>query len=78
MLTAMTTMCEESNEGLTTVIDAVLPRIGERVIVQCEGFRCVGVCDADGRWLDAYNDQPLPDILWFKPLGQRGKGLGTP
>jgi hypothetical protein len=65
----MTTMLARLNEEVTTTIDAVLPPVGERVIVQCDGFRCVGICDVNGRWLDTYNNQPLPDVLWFKPLG---------
>ena len=67
----MTTMLAPLNDEATTTIDAVLPPVGQRVIVQCEGFRCVGVCNAVGRWLDTYDNQPLPDVLWFKPLGFR-------
>jgi len=54
-------------------LDAVLPPVGERVIVQCDGFRCVGICNESGRWLDAYDNHPLPEILWFKPFGTRKK-----
>jgi hypothetical protein len=67
----MTNMLARLNNELMANIDAVLPPVGERVIVQSDGFRCVGICDANGRWLDAYNNQALPDVLWFKPLGSR-------
>jgi hypothetical protein len=52
----------------TTATDEVLPPIGQHVIVQCDGFRCLGLCEPDGTWVDAYNYQALPDVLWFKPL----------
>jgi hypothetical protein len=65
----MTTMLARLNDEATTTIDEVLPPVGQRVIVQCEGFRCVGVCDVNGRWLDTYNNQRLSDVLGFKPLG---------
>jgi hypothetical protein len=64
----MTTMLAQLKDGVATTTDEVLPRVGERVIVQCEGFRCLGVCDHNGRWVDAYNDRELPDVLWFEPL----------
>ena len=65
----MTTMLAELNDEIMTAVDAVLPPVGQRVIVQCEGFRCVGVCDVNGRWLDTYNNQPLLDVLGFELLG---------
>jgi len=67
----MTTMLARSSDARATSVDEVLPPVGERVIVQCEGFRCVGVCDVNGNWLDTYNHQPLPEVLWFKSLGSR-------
>jgi len=67
----MTTMLARLDDEMTTVIDAVLPPVGERVIVQCDGFRCVGICDESGHWLDAFDNQPLSDVFWFKPLGSR-------
>jgi hypothetical protein len=70
-LLLMTTMLARLNEEVTTTIDTVLPPVGERVIVQCDGFRCVGICDVNGRWLDTYNNQPLPDVIGFRPLGSR-------
>jgi hypothetical protein len=70
-LTAMTTMLARLNDEETTIIDVVLPPVGERVIVQCEGFRCVGTCDIIGRWRDAFNNRLLSDVLWFKSIGSR-------
>ena len=69
----MTTMLARLNDEIMTAVDAVLPPVGQRVIVQCEGFRCVGVCDVNGRWLDTYNNQPLSDVLGFELLGS-GRG----
>jgi len=65
-----TTLARLDDESVTTT-NTVLPPVGERVIVQCEGFRCVGICDITGQWLDAFNNQPLSDVLWFKPFGSR-------
>ena len=67
----MTTMLAQSNDEMMLAIDAVLPPVGQRVIVQCEVFRCVGICDVNGRWLDAYNNQALTDVIGYKPLGAR-------
>jgi len=67
----MTTMLERPDNELTTTIDAVLPPVGESVIVQCDGFRCVGICDINGQWVDAFDNQPLSDVFWFKPIGSR-------
>ena len=71
ILTGMTTMLAKLNNEMMTTVDAVLPPVGERVIVQCEGFRCVGICDVNGRWLDTHNNQPLSDVIGFKSLGSR-------
>ena len=65
----MTTMFVDLKEETTTTVDAILPQVGKRVIVKCDGFRCLGVYDCNGRWTDAYNGQELPEVLWFKPLG---------
>ena len=56
----MTTMLARLSNTVTTTSDEVLPPVGERVMVQCEGFRCVGLCDQDGQWVDSYNHHPLP------------------
>jgi hypothetical protein len=67
----MTTMLARLRDSGTTTSDEVLPPVGARVIVQCEGFSCVGMCDQNGRWVDSYNHAPLPEVLWFKPLDSR-------
>ena len=63
----MTTALEPPKEN-TTAAEEVLPPIGQHVIVQCDGFRCLGLCDLDGKWVDAYNYQALPEVISFKPL----------
>ena len=67
----MTNMLARLSNTVTTTSDEVLPPVGERVMVQCEGFRCVGLCDQDGQWVDSYNHQPLPDVFWFRSFGSR-------
>ncbi len=67
----MTTMLARFNGEATTIIGEVLPPVGERVIVQCEGFSCVGMCDPHGRWVDSFNRQPLPEVLSFRSFGSR-------
>ena len=67
----MTNMLAQLSDEVMANIDAVLPPVGERVIVQSDGFRCVATCDVNGRWLDAYNNQALSGVRWFKPLGTR-------
>jgi hypothetical protein len=67
----MTTMLARFGSAVTATSAEVLPPVGERVIVQCEGFRCVGLCDQDGQWVDSYNHHPLPEVHWFKSFGSR-------
>ena len=69
----MKKMFAESNEGVTTTLHEILPRVGERVIVECEGFRCLGFCNPMGHWVDAYNNQVLNGVISFKPLNSNSK-----
>ncbi len=36
-----------------------LPPIGENVVVQAEGFRCLAFRDKDGKWRDAFHHDEL-------------------
>ncbi|HEU5397540.1 MAG TPA: hypothetical protein VFV81_10245 [Verrucomicrobiae bacterium] len=58
-------ICEET----VIPIDEILPPIGEKVIVECEGFRCVGICDRAGSWRSAYDDQVLVGVRGFRRFG---------
>jgi hypothetical protein len=40
-----------------------LPAPGERVVVQCPGFRCLAYRDASGGWREAYDKEQLPEVL---------------
>jgi hypothetical protein len=43
--------------------DSRLPAPYERVVVQCEGFRCLAYRDHDGYWKDAKTEKELPEVL---------------
>ena len=43
--------------------------IGERVVVRCNGFRCLAYCDRDGIWRLQRNDEVLERIY----IGRRFK-----
>jgi GH24 family phage-related lysozyme (muramidase) len=40
-----------------------LPRIGEQVVVQCEGYRCLAYRDKEGKWRSALGGELLPNVL---------------
>ena len=70
MLPPMKGMLAQINDEVMAIVDAVLPPADKRVIVECDGFRCLGFCDQNGRWKDAYNEQALPEVLSFKPMAR--------
>jgi hypothetical protein len=39
--------------------DDPLPPIGEQVLVQAEGFRCLAFRDRDGKWRNAFSRDEL-------------------
>jgi len=40
-----------------------LPRVGEQVVVQCEGYRCLAYRDKDGKWRSAQGGQEIPKVV---------------
>jgi hypothetical protein len=45
-----------------------LPNRGQRVIVVCKNFRCLGILDAEGIWRDTAHREPLPNVVGWIPL----------
>jgi hypothetical protein len=41
----------------------ILPEIESGLIVQCEGFRCLGYRDASGAWRNFFNGDMLPSPI---------------
>jgi hypothetical protein len=39
------------------------PLVGENVMVQCEGFRCMAYLDAEGKWRATYSNELLPKVI---------------
>jgi hypothetical protein len=47
--------------------EKLLPRIGEPVWVQCDGFRCAGMLETNGTWVSYYSGERLPEVLnWMR------------
>jgi hypothetical protein len=44
-------------------LDDPLPAIGEKVLVQAEGFRCLAFRDKDGKWRNAFSGDELPGTI---------------
>jgi hypothetical protein len=43
--------------------DDLLPPIGEQVLIQAEGFRCLAFRDKDGKWRNVFGRGELPGII---------------
>jgi hypothetical protein len=51
-----------------------LPPAGKRVIVQCDGFRCLGYRSKEGKWLSAFDHSELENVIGFSLLsGKAGE-----
>jgi len=45
----------------------MLPPVGDPVMVQCQGYRCLGYLDKSGTWRDYANSWELPDVRdWWE------------
>ena len=51
------------SEKLGADSERPLPRIGEQVVVQCEGYRCLAYRDKEGKWRSAQGGEELPNVL---------------
>jgi len=40
-----------------------LPPVGLNVWVQCDGFRCLAYRTKDGRWLTAFGNKEVKDVI---------------
>jgi hypothetical protein len=56
-----TTKTDERDE-----LRSMVPRLGDRWIVQCLGFRCLAILDKAGKWWDANTDKKLTDAIVAK------------
>ena len=57
----MTTKTDERDEFRSRV-----PRLGNRWIVQCLGYRCLAILDKGGKWWDANNDKDVTAAVLSK------------
>ena len=61
-------MNESPDPAMISVTDK-LPPSGERVMVVCKGFRCLGLLDQDSIWRDIIRGTELPQVIGWFPLG---------
>jgi hypothetical protein len=45
-----------------------LPSCGEHVIVHCNGFRCMGKLENNGKWRAAFRDDELTGVIAWSPV----------
>jgi hypothetical protein len=50
-----------------------LPPPGQRVVVMCFGWRCLGYLDLQGVWRDDARDQELKGVVAWQKLIEGGK-----
>jgi hypothetical protein len=43
--------------------DDPLPLVGELVLIQADGFRCLAFRDKDGKWRNAFSRDELPGTI---------------
>jgi len=43
--------------------ETVLPPVGQEVLVQCPGFRCLAYRDGEGKWRGVFDKRELPEVL---------------
>jgi hypothetical protein len=48
-------------------LSSKLPPVGQHVMVQGQGFRCIAYRDQDGNWRDAYHGDILPNVIKVIP-----------
>lgn len=48
--------------------ESELPPVGLNVWVQCEGFRCLAYRTKDGKWLTAFGNKEVKDVIRVLPL----------
>jgi hypothetical protein len=45
-----------------------LPPVGLNVWVQCDGFRCLAYRTKDGKWMTAFGNKEVKDVIRVLPL----------
>jgi GH24 family phage-related lysozyme (muramidase) len=45
-----------------------LPPVGEKVMVQCEGYRGLAYRDSRGVWKSVIGNKPVPTVIEFFPI----------
>ncbi len=48
--------------------ESEFPPVGLNVWVQCEGFRCLAYRTKDGKWLTAFGNKEVKDVIRVLPL----------
>lgn len=54
---------EHQTKGRSFESHKRMPLMGQQVVVQCEGFRCLAYLDVEGKWRSAYDGKELPRVL---------------
>ena len=60
-------VCTDQSEVAIAELEE-LPPADEYVLVQCEGFRCLGFLDPHGKWRTASNRSELKQVRSWAPL----------
>ena len=50
-------------ETTKQISESELPPIGQDVMAQFEGFRCLAYLDATGKWINFYTGKKLTDFV---------------
>jgi membrane fusion protein, multidrug efflux system len=59
-----------SSRGDFTSANEELPTVGQRVILMCSGYRCLGYLDARGIWRDDAKNQELNGVVGWQKLSE--------
>ena len=54
--------------GGKDVKEKKLPPVGERVLLRCGGFQCLGFLDREGRWKNVFHGTEMKDVVSWNPL----------
>ena len=68
---------KNSPKPVVVSVNDKLPPVGERVIVVCKDFRCLGHLDRDGIWRDDFHHTEIHDIIGWMEVLSDGNRVGT-
>jgi hypothetical protein len=61
---------ENPTKDVVVPVEKRLPLPGERVVVICKTFRCLGYVDKNGVWRDDAKSKELQDVIgWLRFVG---------